>query len=362
MNYIDYGNIEKILDAATKINETLVDVAPYLPVGQSTINMLETIIAPYNEIIGSSVEVYGGFGKVIDALGAAGKIVDIFAERDVPMLEPRKKSKSDKKTSTTSSKVAQSSSMHNSSIATTSTWISTPSLSLSLASATTSASALAKTGPISPNNATTTAKAFALASNSSATTSTSALANTSSVSLQSATTTAAASALVSNSSTATASSPTSTSTFIPHDIPQDTLAQWVQHHWLNRTTGGKNYTVSILKSALKAQLQSSNMTATNLMSSVPNALQSMGMTNITYPPTEDAHRQAIAHQIATGNATAYNSGNMTVKIVMNANAPADPCLGLPKLPCFGNELGDPYCLYDCGSRWYNKMNIPASNW
>src|SRR5579862_1286366 len=127
MNCIDYGNIEKILDAASKINETLVDIAPYLPIGQSTINMLETIIAPYNEIIGSTVEVYGDFGKVVDALRAAGKVVEIFAERDVPALEPRKKSKSDM-TSTVSSKVAKSSSMHNSSITTTSTRISTPSL------------------------------------------------------------------------------------------------------------------------------------------------------------------------------------------------------------------------------------------
>lgn len=314
---VDYENIEKILDTASKINETLVDVAPYLPVGQSTINMLETIIAPYNEIVGSAVEVYGNIGKVIDALGAAGKIVEIFAERDVPALEPRKKSK------TSSSKLAQST--HASIFSNT----TTAALATNTASTSLSGMSATMTTPISA-----------------------------SATLATETTSSSASI----SSTATTSSATSTSTLAPHNIPQAQLSQWVQHHWLNRTMGGKNYTANILKSALKGQLQSSNMTSTSLKSWVPNTLQSMGMTNITYPPTADAHRQAISHQIATGNATAYNKGNMTVKIVMNANAPVDPCLGLAKLNCAGNQLGDPYCKYDCASRWYNRMNVEVEHW
>lgn len=163
------------------------------------------------------------------------------------------------------------------------------------------------------------------------------------------------------STTATISHGAST-TYVPQPIPSAQVAQWVQYHWLNRTMGGKNFTSALLRSKLKNQLTSSNMTSTSIMTSVPNALQSKGLTNITYPPTADAHRMAIAHQIASGNATAYSKNNSTVKIVLNANAPVDPCLGLPVLPCFGNEIFDPYCLNDCGSRWYNKQNVQVEHW
>jgi len=300
---IDYDNIEKILDTASKINETLVDVAPFLPIGQSTINKLESIIAPYNDAIGMTVEVYGDLGKVISALGAAGKIVEIFAGRDLPMLEARKKPNAKLSMISTSSP----------------TYISRSSTSTTLAKVATPAVPTSGTLPT----------------------------NTNSISL-------------SSSPTTTTSSPTPT--FTPHDIPEPQLSQWVQHHWLNRTTGGKNFTTNILKSALKTQLQSPNMTTTSLKSFIPNALSSMNMTSIPYPPTADAHCRAISHQIATDNATAYNRANMTVKVVLDASAPQDPCLGLQKLACFGNQLGEPYCRFECAGRWYNRMDVVVEHW
>jgi hypothetical protein len=301
---IDYDNIEKILDTASKINETLVDVAPFLPIGQSTINMLESIIAPYNDAIGMAVEVYGDLGKVISALGAAGKIVEIFAERDLPMFEARKKPNTKLSMIPTSSPTS----------------ISRSSTSTTLATVATPAVPTSGTSPTHTNS-------------------------------------------ISLSSTPTTTTSSSTPTFTPHDIPESQLSQWVQHHWLNRTTGGKNFTVNILKSALKAQLQSPNMTTTaSLKSFIPNTLASMNMSSIQYPPTADAHRQAISHQIATGNATAYNKANMAVRVVMDANAPQDPCLGLQKLSCFGNQVGEPYCRFECAGRWYNRMNVVVEHW
>jgi hypothetical protein len=98
------------------------------------------------------------------------------------------------------------------------------------------------------------------------------------------------------------------------------------------------------------------MTKAHYTAAVPNSLQAKNI-NIPYPPAAAAHRAAIAHQIATGNATAYNSHNVTVKIEMNPNAAVDPCLGVPKTTCFGNQESKPYCKNNCGSRWYNQMNV-----
>lgn len=82
---------------------------------------------------------------------------------------------------------------------------------------------------------------------------------------------------------------------------------------------------------------------------------------LTYPAPVASYQKSISHQIATGKATAYNAKNVTVKIQMDANAPKDVCLGLPKLPCFGNQLGQPYCLNGCASRWYNQMNVQVQH-
>jgi hypothetical protein len=123
---------------------------------------------------------------------------------------------------------------------------------------------------------------------------------------------------------------------------------FLQHHYLNKTTGAKTYVKQQLKTAFKAQLSSGNMISKDLKTS-PQLTPVITKMNsaLTYPPTPDAHRQAISHQIATGMATAYNAKNVTVKIQMDANAPKDVCLGLPKLPCFRNQA----------SRWYNQLNV-----
>jgi hypothetical protein len=132
---------------------------------------------------------------------------------------------------------------------------------------------------------------------------------------------------------------------------------------MNQTQGAKIYVKQQLGGAFRTHLRSSNMTAGSLKASPQLSTVITHMySNLTYPPTEANHRQAISHQIATGGAIPYNSKNVTVKIQMDSNAPVDPCLGVPKSPCFGNQLGNPYCKYGCASRWYNQMNItPAQS-
>ena len=76
----------------------------------------------------------------------------------------------------------------------------------------------------------------------------------------------------------------------------------------------------MLKSNLGAMINPTNMTKSDYTAALPNSLKAKNIA-IPYPPTAAAHRAAIAHQIATGNATAYNSHNVTVKIEMNPNAP-----------------------------------------
>jgi hypothetical protein len=105
------------------------------------------------------------------------------------------------------------------------------------------------------------------------------------------------------------------------------------------------------------------MTAASLKTSPQlSAVIAKMYSNITYPPTEANHRHAISHQIATGGAIAYNSKNITVKIQMDPNAPVDPCLGVPKSQCFGNQESNPYCKNHCASRWYNQANITPEHY
>ena len=150
------------------------------------------------------------------------------------------------------------------------------------------------------------------------------------------------------------SSPTTTAS----NIPQATLAQWVHHHYLNQTIGGKTYAKQQIGKAFRSYLSSGNMTSSSLKTNsvLPGVITKMNST-LTYPPSTAAHNKAISHQIAMGKATAYNAKNVTVKIQMDANAPKDICLGVPKSSCFGNQLGNPYCKNGCASRWYNQMNV-----
>jgi hypothetical protein len=76
----------------------------------------------------------------------------------------------------------------------------------------------------------------------------------------------------------------------------------------------------MLKDRLGGMMNSTSMTKVDYTAALPNALKAKNI-NIPYPPAATAHRAAISHQIAMGNATAYNSHNVTVKIEMNANAP-----------------------------------------
>jgi len=145
---------------------------------------------------------------------------------------------------------------------------------------------------------------------------------------------------------------------VASNIPLPILTQWVHHHYLNKTIGAKAYVKQQLKTAFKAHLSSGNMTSKALKTSpqLTSVITKMNST-LTDQLSPDAHRHAISHQIATGKATAYNAKNVTVKIQMDANAPKDVCLGLPKLSCFGNQAGQPYCLHQCASRWYNQLNV-----
>jgi hypothetical protein len=158
--------------------------------------------------------------------------------------------------------------------------------------------------------------------------------------------------------TVTSSSAVSSPTATASNIPLPVLTQWVQHHWMNQTTGAKTYVKQQLGKSLRTQLGSSNMTSQNLKTTPQlNTVLTQMNSSLTYPPSPTAHRMAISHQIATGGATAYNGKNVTVKIQMDSNAPVDVCLGVPKSNCFGNQLGSPYCKNGCASRWYNQMNV-----
>jgi hypothetical protein len=120
---------------------------------------------------------------------------------------------------------------------------------------------------------------------------------------------------------------------------------------MNQTNGAKAYVQQQLGNTFRAHLSNGNMTAASLKTSPQLTTVITNMySNLTYPPTEANHRQAISHQIATGGATPYNSKNATVKIQMDPNAPVDPCLGLPKITCYGNLFSNPYCKNDCTSR------------
>lgn len=148
----------------------------------------------------------------------------------------------------------------------------------------------------------------------------------------------------------------STTAPVAPPLPSASLQAVVLHHYLNRTKAAKSFASSIMRNALMANLRNSTSKA-QLMPQIGASLTKMNI-NAPYPPTQQAHQTAIAHQIAMGNATAYSKANVTLKVQMDSNLPKDPCLSLPKISCqFGNQQGKPYCLQGCGSRWYNQMNV-----
>lgn len=289
-----FDNVNKILNLANDVNSTLTDVADIFPVTAQTIGDIQNIVNPIANATSGVAMVYGNIDQVLGYLNEAVKIVAVVA-RDAPALNE----------------------------------IDAPVLEAR-----------------KKNKATTSS------TTPSTTLATSTKAKTLSISTSSSSSSSASKGTVTSSSAVSSPTPTAS------DVPLPVLTQWVQHHWMNQTIGAKTYVKQQLGKSLHTQLSSGNMTAQNLktMPQLNTVLTQMN-SSLSYPPTPTAHRMAISHQIATGGATAYNAKNVTVKIQMNANAPVDVCLGVPKSSCFGNQLGNPYCLHDCASRWYNQMNV-----